>query len=544
MRHIAVYDTTLRDGTQREGISLSLPDKLKITRLLDDLGVAYIEGGWPGSNPKDAGYFEAVRGIELKHAKIAAFGSTCRKNSDPASDPNIIALVDAQTPVVTVVGKTSMLHVTDVLQTTPAENLRMIRESVRYLKSLRKEVIYDAEHFFDGTKLDMEYAMDTLAAAIEGGADCVVLCDTNGGSLPWEITELVRTVQQAFPNVPLGIHTHNDGELAVANTLAAVQAGAIQVQGTINGYGERCGNANLCSIIPDLEIKMGYDCLPDGGLKHLTLLSRTVAEIANLAPDDHLAYVGKSAFAHKGGIHVAAIRRNVDSYQHITPELVGNEMRILVSDLSGQGNMLSKAEEFGLDVSREEAVKVLEEIKQLEAQGYVFEGAEASVAVRLHRASPDYTPLFTLLDFTVLVEDRQGRGQLSEAMVKIDIDGDIVHTAAEGNGPVNALDLALRKALVGRYPQLADFQLADYKVRILDGGSGTAAITRVLIDTQNGRKRWSTVGAGTNIIRASWLALVDSVEFGLRVAEEIGDGEADSAFGLRSVTTEMPAIKR
>lgn len=519
-KHIAIYDTTLRDGTQREGISLSLADKLRITGLLDDLGVAYIEGGWPGSNPKDAAYFDAARNLKLKNAKIAAFGSTCRKNSDPATDPNIIALVDAQTPVVTVVGKTSMLHVTDVLQTTPEENLRMIRESLRYLKSLGKEVIYDAEHFFDGTKLDMEYALDTIRAAVEGGADVVVLCDTNGGSLPWEVARYVEMVQSAFPNMPLGIHTHNDGELAVANSLAAVQAGAVQIQGTINGYGERCGNANLCSIIPDLELKMGYDCVPDGGLKHLTYLSRTVAEIANLAPDNHLAYVGKSAFAHKGGIHVAAIRRNVDSYQHINPTLVGNEMRVLVSDLSGQGNLLSKAEEFGLDVSKDEALHVLNDIKKLENEGYVFEGAEASVAVRFHRAKPNYRQIFTLIDFTVIVEERRGRGHLAEAMVKVDIDGDVVHTAAEGNGPVNALDLALRKALLPRYPQMADFQLADYKVRILDGQNGTAAITRVMIETQDAHKRWSTVGAGTNIIQASWHALVDSVEYGLCVAYE------------------------
>jgi 2-isopropylmalate synthase len=381
-------------------------------------------------------------------------------------------------------------------------------------------VIYDAEHFFDGSKLDLEYALDTLRAAMDGGADVLVLCDTNGGTLPWEVARLVDTVQSVFPNVPLGIHTHNDGELAVANTLAAIQAGAVHVQGTINGYGERCGNANLCSIIPDLELKMGYRCLPEGSLPHLAHISRTVAEIANLAPDNHLAYVGKSAFAHKGGIHVAAIRRNVDSYQHIDPALVGNEMRVLVSDLSGQGNMLSKAQEFGLDVSKDEALRVLNEIKQLENEGYVFEGAEASVAIRLHRAKPDYKPIFTLIDFTVIVEERRGRGTLSEAMVKVDIDGDVVHTAAEGNGPVNALDLALRKALLPRYPQLADFQLADYKVRILDGQNGTAATTRVLIDTQNGDQRWSTVGAGTNIIQASWHALVDSVEYGLCIAYE------------------------
>ena len=515
---VAIYDTTLRDGTQREGISLSVADKLRVTELLDNLGVAYIEGGWPGSNPKDVAYFEEVKKLNLKSAKISAFGSTRRKNSDPADDPNIQALVDADTPVVTVVGKTSMLHVTEVLQTTPDENLRMISDSLRYLKSLGKEIIYDAEHFFDGVKLDFEYGFDTLRAAIEGGADVIVLCDTNGGTMPWEITRFVTAAREAFPGVAIGIHTHNDGELAVSNSLAAIRAGATQVQGTINGYGERCGNANLCSIIADLELKMGYECLPEGGLRHLAFVSRTVAEIANLSPDDHLAYVGKSAFAHKGGIHVAAMRRNIYSYQHIDPTLVGSEMRILVSDLSGQGNMLSKAEEFGLDVSKAEALQVLDEIKALEAEGYVFEGAEASVAVRLHRAKPDYKPIFNLIDFSVIVEDRRGRGSISEAMVKIEVDGDVIHTAAEGNGPVNALDLALRKALVPLFPPLADFQLADYKVRILDGSNGTAAITRVLIDTQNGTSRWSTVGAGSNIIRASWLALVDSVEYGLCVA--------------------------
>jgi 2-isopropylmalate synthase len=515
---VAVYDTTLRDGTQREGISLSLADKLKITRLLDELGVDYIEGGWPGSNPKDAAYFEAVQQLELKNARVAAFGSTCRKGVDPAEDANIQALVDANTPVVTIVGKTSMLHVTDVLQTTPEENLRMIRESVAYMRSLGREVVYDAEHFFDGAKLDLEYAFDTLKAAVDGGANSVVLCDTNGGSMPWEVGELVRSVREAFPDVEIGMHTHNDGELAVANTLIGVQAGATHVQGTINGYGERCGNANLCSIIPDLQLKMGYECVSDEGLQRLANVSRTVAEIANLAPDEHLAYVGRSAFAHKGGIHVAAIRRNVDSYQHIDPQLVGNQMRVLVSDLSGRGNVISKAEEFGLDVSRQEAVQVLEEIKSLENEGFVFEGAEASIAIRLLRAQPHYEPIFKLLDFITIVEDRHGRGPLAEAMVKIEIDGDVVHTAAEGNGPVNALDLALRKALMPHYPHIVDFQLEDYKVRTLNGDQGTAATTRVLITTNMNGRRWSTVGAGSNIIRASWLAMVDSVEYGLRVA--------------------------
>ncbi len=523
MNHrVAIYDTTLRDGSQREGIAFSLADKLRITRLLDELGVDYIEGGWPGSNPKDVNYFDQIRDLDLSHSKVAAFGSTRRKGLYPEDDPNIRALLDAKTPVVTVVGKTSMLHVTDVLQTTADENLNMIQDSLAYLKAQGREVIYDAEHFFDGAKLDMEYGFDTLAAAAEGGADVIVLCDTNGGSMPWEVAEFVDKAQELFPEMQFGIHTHNDSEVAVSNSLAAVRAGAVHVQGTINGYGERCGNANLCSIIPDLIIKMGVPCLAkDGNLAALTRLSRAVAEIANLAPDTHLPYVGKSAFAHKGGIHVAAMRRNVDSYQHIEPEQVGNQTRVLVSDLSGRGNLLSKAEELGLDVSKDEAVRVLNEIKELENAGFVFEGAEASVAVRLRRAAPDYNPLFDLIDFTVIVEDRQGRGQIAEAMVKLDVDGDIVHTAAEGNGPVNALDLALRKALLPNYPALRDIQLVDYKVRILDSESATGAMTRVLIDSYNGSEHWSTVGAGTDIICASWLALVDSVEYGLTVADAV-----------------------
>lgn len=520
-QRVTIYDTTLRDGSQREGISFSVADKIHITKLLDELGVKYIEGGWPGSNPKDVAYFDQVRELNLRHSLITAFGSTRRKGVAPDDDANIRALVDANTPVVTVVGKTSMLHVTDVLQTTADENLNMIADSLAFLKSLGKEVIYDAEHFFDGAKLDMEYGFDTLAAACEGGADVIVLCDTNGGSTPWEVSEFMRKARALFPEMDFGIHTHNDSELAVANSLAAVRAGAIHVQGTINGYGERCGNANLCSIIPDLILKMDIPCLAeDGNLATLTPLSRTVAEIANLAPDTHLPYVGKSAFAHKGGIHVAAMRRNVDSYQHIVPTRVGNQTRVLVSDLSGRGNLLSKAEELGLDVSKDEAVQVLNDIKHLENAGFVFEGAEASVAVRLRRARPNYQPLFNLIDFTVIVEDRQGRGQLAEAMVKLDVDGDIVHTAAEGNGPVNALDLALRKALLPTYPALRDIQLVDYKVRILDSENATGAMTRVLIDSYNGSERWSTVGAGTNIICASWLALVDSVEYGLSVADE------------------------
>jgi 2-isopropylmalate synthase len=515
-RQVFVYDTTLRDGTQREGISLSCDDKLRIAQRLDDLGVAYIEGGWPGSNPKDVEFFERVSELDLKHAKVAAFGSTCRVGSQPAEDANIQALLDSGTPVCTVVGKSWKLHVKDVLKTTLKENLRIIEESIAYLVSQGREVVYDAEHFFDGYKEDPAYALETLHAAARGGAQTVVLCDTNGGSLPWEISKFTHEIEAALPDVALGIHAHNDGECAVANTLAAVQMGARQIQGTINGYGERCGNANLCSIIPDLELKMGYQCLPEGNIPELTDVSHFVAEVANLAPDEHLPYVGQSAFAHKGGIHVAAMRRNGKSYQHIDPTLVGNQMRTVVSELSGRGNLFSKAEELGLTVENGDAVtKVLNEIKELEARGFSFEAAEASVALMLHRQKPDYRPPFELIDFSANVEHRKGRGMFAEATVKVCVDGEVWHTVAEGNGPVNALDRALRKALLPVYPRLGEFQLADYKVRILDGKNGTAAMTRVLIDTQNHVGRWSTVGASSNIIEASWLALVDSIEYGL-----------------------------
>jgi 2-isopropylmalate synthase len=514
---IQIYDTTLRDGTQREGISISCDDKLRIARKLDELGVAFIEGGWPGSNPKDAEFFERAKDLTWQHAKIAAFGSTCRVGGSPEDDANIKALLDAQTPVCTVVGKTWTLHVTEVLRTTLEENLRIIEQSLAYLRAQGRRVIYDAEHFFDGYKADCTYALETLKAAVRGGAETVVLCDTNGGTMPWELSEIVRSVK-AVLNHPIGIHTHNDGECAVSNSLAAIREGAHQVQGTINGYGERCGNANLCSIIADLELKLNLRTLPEGHLAKLYDVSHFVAEVVNLAPDEHLAYVGKSAFAHKGGIHVAAMRRNVSSYQHIEPTRVGNEMRVVVSELSGRGNLLSKAEELGLDVEGAGVADVLNEIKNLEAKGFSFEAAEASVAMMMKRQSADYQAPFELIDFLVNVEHRSGRGIFAEAMVKVRVNGEVLHTAAEGNGPVNALDLALRKALVTRYPQIEAFHLADYKVRILDGNNGTEAITRVLIDTQNGIKRWSTVGASGNIIEASWRALVDSIEYGLTVA--------------------------
>ncbi|MBK8781122.1 MAG: citramalate synthase [Anaerolineales bacterium] len=517
MNKIQVYDTTLRDGTQSEGFNLSANDKVRVAQKLDELGVAFIEGGWPGSNPKDVEFFERARDMQWKHALITAFGSTCRVKGGPEDDANIKALLDSKTPVCTIFGKTWTLHVKEVLLTTNDDNLRIIEQSVAYLKANGKRVIYDAEHFFDGYKADSSYALETLRAAVRGGAETVVLCDTNGGTLPWEVESIVRELKPAL-NHSFGIHTHNDGDCAVINSLMAVREGAIQVQGTINGVGERCGNANLISIMADLELKMGYQCLPAGKLEHLYDLSHFVAEVANITPDEHLPFVGKSAFAHKGGVHVAAMRRSAQSYQHVEPEKIGNKMRVVVSDLSGRGNLLSKAEEHGVEVEGEEVVGVLNDIKELESRGFSFEAAEASVTMMLKRQEYGYKAPFELVDFFVNVEHRQGRGIFAEAMVKVRVQGELLHTAAEGNGPVNAMDNALRKALVSYYPQIANFHLSDYKVRILDSDHGTEAITRVLIDTRNTTSRWSTVGASANIIEASWRALADSFEYGLMVA--------------------------
>jgi 2-isopropylmalate synthase len=517
MQQIQIYDTTLRDGTQSEGFTLSGNDKVRVAQRLDDLGVAFIEGGWPGSNPKDVEFFERARDMQWKNALITAFGSTCRVKGGPEGDANIKALLDSKTPVCTIFGKTWTLHVKEVLLTTPEDNLRIIEQSVAYLRANGKRVIYDAEHFFDGYKADSSYALETLKAAVRGGAETVVLCDTNGGTLPWDVERIIREMKRSFDH-PFGIHTHNDSECAVINSLIAVREGAVQTQGTINGVGERCGNANLVSIMADLEIKMGYQCLPKGNIGKLYDLSHFVAEVANITPDEHLPFVGKSAFAHKGGVHVAAMRRSAQSYQHVEPEVIGNKMRVVVSDLSGRGNLLSKAEEHGVEVEGEEVVGVLNDIKELEARGFSFEAAEASVAMMLKRQEYGYKPPFELVDFFVNVEHRQGRGIFAESMVKVRVQGELIHTAAEGNGPVNAMDNALRKALVGYYPQVTKFHLSDYKVRILDSDHGTEAITRVLIDTRNDVGRWSTVGASTNIIEASWRALADSFEYGLMVA--------------------------
>lgn len=515
MTQLFLYDTTLRDGTQREGISLSLDDKLKIARKLDEFGIHYIEGGWPGSNPKDVDFFRRASSLGLKQAKITAFGSTRRKDTLPENDPNLKALMDANTEVVTLVGKSWDLHVLDVLETSMEENLAMIGESVAYCKAQDKEVIYDAEHFFDGYKANPEYALATVQTAAVNGADSVVLCDTNGGALPWEVQEVVEKVVERLGKTALGIHTHDDTGCGVANALAAVRAGAVQVQGTVNGYGERVANANLCTLVPDLQLKMDYSCVPADNLKKLTELSRYVAEVANLAQDEHAPFVGGSAFAHKGGIHVAAMLKNNESYQHIDPVLVGNKQRSVVSELSGRGNIVDKARQFDLEVESLDVASVLEQIKELEAQGFTFEGAEASVELMLRRTHPAYVPPFEMIDFMVMASQRRGRGLTAEATVKVRVGPKLMHTVAEGNGPVNALDAALRKALIDVYPQLSSVSLSDYKVRILDSENATAATTRVLIDTKSGTRRWSTVGASANIIEASWRALADSMEYAL-----------------------------
>ena len=513
---ILLYDTTLRDGAQREGISFSLGDKLKIAQRLDQLGVAYIEGGWPGSNPKDMAFFEQVSELKLKRALVSAFGSTRRADVTAEEDANIRALIAADTPVVAVFGKSWDLHIHHVLGTTLEENLRMIADSVRYLKARGREVVYDAEHFFDGYRSDPVYAMRTLAAAAEAGADVLVLCDTNGGSMPSTIARVVAEVRRVT-STPLGIHAHNDGEMAVANSLVAVENGVTHVQGTINGYGERCGNANLCSIIPALTLKMGYSCISAEQLRTLTETARYVSELANLSLDPHSPYVGQSAFAHKGGMHVHALLECEESYQHVDPALVGNRQRVVVSELSGKSNIVYKAQEYGLELvgGAEQSRKLVQRIKELESRGFQFEGAEGSVELLIRRTQPDYKPPFELLDFHVLVRNGHDGNMAAEASVKVKVGDQVMHTAADGNGPVNALDAAVRKALLPFYPRLATVHLTDYKVRILDGEAGTAAQTRVLIESADEHRTWSTVGCSTNIIEASWQALADSLEYAL-----------------------------
>ena len=510
---IEIYDTTLRDGTQGEGVNFSVADKCRLVEELDALGMDVIEGGWPGSNPRDVAFFERVRDLKLQHSAIAAFGATRRRNLSCHEDPSIQSLLAAETSVVTIFGKSWVLHVTDALRIDLEENLEIIEDSVRYLSERVPFVIYDAEHFFDGYRSSPEYAMATLRAAAKGNPHRIVLCDTNGGSLPDDVARITRAVIEQI-DVRLGIHCHNDGELAVANTLAAVSAGATQVQGTINGYGERCGNSNLCSIIPNLELKMGHQTIGHERLRKLRETARFVSEIANLSLDSRAAFVGDSAFAHKGGVHVSAVERNPETYEHVYPETVGNRRRVLVSDLSGRANLLAKARELGIQLDEED--RVLAELKRLEHDGFEFEAAEASFELLVHKLRSAPEPYFELLGFRVIDEHRGALMPMSEATVKIKVGDREEHTASSGNGPVNALDHALRSALERFYPSLGEVRLIDYKVRVISGAlSGTASLVRVLITSTDGQTSWGTVGVSANIVEASWRALVDSVEYKL-----------------------------
>lgn len=525
---IWLYDTTLRDGAQQEGISLSLEDKLKIARLLDRLGVPFIEGGWPGANPKDVKFFWQLQQEPLTQAEVVAFCSTRRPRRLAADDPLLQAILAAGTRWVTIFGKSWDLHVTEGLKTTLAENQAMIADTIAYLRAQGRQVIYDAEHWFDGYKANPEYALKTLIAALDAGADWLVLCDTNGGTLPHEVAAIAAEVTRALGLTPgsgrpqLGIHTHNDADMAVANAIAAVRAGATMVQGTLNGYGERCGNANLCSAIPNLQLKLGYDCLEPDRLAQLTAVSRTASEIVNFAPAAHAPFVGLSAFAHKGGIHVSAVARNPLTYEHIAPEAIGNQRRIVVSEQAGISNILAKARDLGLHLEKADPAcrTILERLKELEARGYQFEVAEASFALLIYRVLGWRQELFELQGFQVLCDMLQAgeadRAALDAvATIKLAVGGEERLEAAEGNGPVAALDAALRKALVNFYPEVADFHLTDYKVRILDSTAGTAAATRVLIESSDGEQRWTTIGVSPNILEASYQAVVEGLEYGL-----------------------------
>ncbi len=515
-RQIILYDTTLRDGTQGENISLSAEDKLRITKKLDDIGFHYIEGGWPGSNPKDVRFFEMLQGSPLNSARLTAFGSTRRARFLPKDDENIKALLGAKTETLTVFGKSWDLHASRILNVSLDENLAMINETVNYLKSQDREVIYDAEHFFDGYNHNRGYALETLKSAMSGGADFIVLCDTNGGSMPEEIRSILDDVMQHL-DCAVGIHTHNDCGLALANTLAAVQSGATMVQGTINGYGERCGNADLISVISILQLKMGYKCLHPERLRQLTELSRFVSEVANVTPFHQRPFVGKSAFAHKGGIHVNAIMKDPASYEHMGPELVGNRRRVLVSDLSGKSNINYKSLEMGIRLGDNglDSEKIVREIKNLEDQGYQFDAAEGSLELLIKKATGRFEEPFSLESFRVTIEKNRAGESVSQATIKITVGNDVEITAAEGDGPVNALDNALRKALTKFYPDIKEVGLVDFKVRVIDGSKATAAKVRVQIDSRDAREIWSTIGVSENIIEASWQALVDSVQYKL-----------------------------
>lgn len=517
MRSITIYDTTLRDGSQSEDVSFTVEDKIRIAHKLDELGIHYIEGGWPGSNPKDIEFFKKAGRLTFQQAKITAFGSTRYPGKKVEEDVNIRHLLEAETDAVTIFGKSWDLHVQHALSTDQDENLRMVTESLSYLKKHCSEVMFDAEHFFDGYKTNPEYALKVLKEAESAGADWIVLCDTNGGSLPWEISKIFDAVKNTV-NVQLGIHCHNDSELAVANSIEAVQAGAQQVQGTVNGLGERCGNANLISIIPNLKLKMGLNCVTDKQLQSLKEVSAFVDEIANRAHWNHQPYVGQSAFAHKGGVHVAAIQKNRATYEHIEPEVVGNWRRILISDLSGKSNIIFKAKEFGIDVNGGDPKikKILGDLKTLENLGYQYEGAEGSFELLMHEALGDKEVFFDFVGFRVIVEKRQEDEEpISEATVKIRVNGVQEVTASEGTGPVDALDKAIKKALTKFYPELEEVNLIDYKVRILDEKKGTRSKIRVLVESGDHHSKWGTVGVSENIIEASWQALIDSLEYKL-----------------------------
>jgi 2-isopropylmalate synthase len=515
MQKVKIYDTTLRDGMQAEGVSFSVEDKLLIARKLDEFGIHYIEGGYPQSNPKEEEFFAKVRQMPFSNAKIAAFGSTRRANTKVAEDTCIRVLLDSGAPAVTMVGKSWDMHVTDVLRCSLEENLGMCSESVSYVKGKGREVIFDAEHFFDGYKNNPAYAMKVLRAAAEAGADTLTLCETNGGCLPHEVYEITQAVCKEFSGLTIGIHCHNDTDCAVANSLAAVRAGVRHVHGTINGMGERTGNANLCTIMPNLTLKMGLETVGKDKLAWLTELSRFVFEVANLAPDGHMPYVGESAFAHKGGLHIDALRKNEKTYEHITPTLVGNERRFLISELSGASNVLDKLEKRKMITDKALARKILNRVQQLENEGYQFETAEASFDLLIKKEMGEFTQSFELLKYHVDVERNTSGRLVTEATVKLQVDKRIEHIVSEGDGPVNALDGALRKALLPFYPNLGGMSLSDYKVRVVNAKAGTAAKVRVVIESRDGDATWGTVGVSENIIEASWLALVDSVEYKL-----------------------------
>ncbi len=514
MSRIQLYDTTLRDGSQGEGVNFSLQDKLLITQKLDDLGFDFIEGGYPLSNPKDFEYFQQAANLSLKHARVCAFGMTRRRGVTAAEDVGMRALVDSQAPVVTIVGKSWDLHVEEVLRVDEQENLDMIRDSVAYIVSEGREVVYDAEHFFDGYFQNPQFALATIRAAQEAGASIAVLCDTNGGSLPERIADTVEVACREL-EIPIGIHCHNDGDLATANSLAAVAAGAVQVQGTINGLGERCGNADLIAVAANLALKQHYELLSEHGVGHLTELSRYVYELANMNFRNNQPFVGTSAFAHKGGMHVHAVNRVAHSYEHIDPKVVGNARRVLVSELSGRSNIVAKATKYKLEHDSALMSRILDRVQDLENEGYQFEAAEASFDLLIKKVAGTYKPAFERIHYRVNVETEQRHEPVTEATIKLRVNGDVRHEVAEGDGPVNALDSALRKALNGAYPGLAEMHLVDYKVRVINSTEGTAARVRVVIESRDTEEMWSTIGVSENIIEASWLALVDSIEYKL-----------------------------